>query len=113
MGPLTKTTALIMGTKINSAIEDAKGACAEEKFYIRDEKGKEFTPNKNTNLNLLDDSSETSELYLMKNLNSSTDVEIDLKDEEENDVRRSKRLTKTNPVFIYKNASCHVFRKTP
>ena len=71
----------MMCTKIDSAIEDPKCACAEEKFFIRDEIGKEFTPNKNTNLNLLDDSSETSELYLMKNPSSSTDVEIDLKNE--------------------------------
>ena len=54
---------------------------------------------------------ENSELYLASNLSSSTELEADIKHEEEKTVRRSKRLTKTNPIIRYNNTICHDYRK--
>ena len=86
-------------TEIHQAIQDAK--CADQEFFIRDENGKVFTdPNIipiTTENNL-----ETSEFELASNLSSSTEIETDIKTEEKT-IRRSKRLTKTNPIVSYNN----------
>ena len=61
-------------------------------LFIRDENGK--VPIKsNTNPK---DNLETSGLELASNLSSSTEIEADIITEEEKNVRRSKRLTKTS-----------------
>ena len=52
-----------------------------------------------------------SELDLASNLSSSTELEADIKHEEEKPIRRSKRLTKTNPIVRYNNPICHDYRK--
>ena len=54
---------------------------------------------------------ENSELDLASNLSSSTELEADIKHEEEKTIRRSKRLTKTNPIVRYNNPICHDYRK--
>ena len=88
-------------TEIHQAIQDAK--TAEQERFIRDENGK-VPINCNTNLK---DNLETSDLELASNLSSSTEIEADRKTEEEKSVRRSKRLTKTNPIVRYNNPICH------
>ena len=40
----------------------------------------------------------------------SSSTELDIKHEEEKIVRRSKRLTKTNPIIRYNNPPCHDYR---
>ena len=58
------------------------------RVFIRDENGKVFT-DINTDLNLLEeDNSENSELDLVNNLSSSTEIETDLKIEQEKAVSR-------------------------
>ena len=58
------------------------------RVFIRDENGKVFT-DVNTDLNLLEeDNSENSELDLVNNLSSSTEIETDLKIEQEKAVSR-------------------------
>ena len=83
-------------TESDRAIEDARQA--NDELFIRDDNGKVFK-----NLNSFpktgeENNFENSELDLASNLSSSTEVEADIKHEEEKTVRRSKRLTKTNPI---------------
>ena len=54
---------------------------------------------------------ENFELDLASNPGSSTELEADIKHEEEKTVHRSKRLTKANPVIRYNNPICHDHRK--
>ena len=54
---------------------------------------------------------ENSELDLASNLSSSTELEADIKHDEEKTIRRSKRLTKTNPIVRYNSPICHDYRK--
>ena len=54
---------------------------------------------------------ENSELNLASNLSCSTELEADIQHEEEKIVRRSKRLTKTNPIIRYNNPICHDYRR--
>ena len=108
MGPATITTTKMSDTGIDRAIEDAK--CADQEFFVRDENGKVF-PDNTTNPKALEDNLEYSELDLARNLSSSTEIETDQKNEEWKSIRRSKRLTKTNPIVKYKNPVCHDYRK--
>ena len=118
IGPLTITTTNMTDTEIHRAISDAKHAI--EEFSVRDENGKVF--NKNTSF-LNTGEKNSFELDLASNLSSSTELETDVKNEEEKIVRRSKRLTKTqlsdiitqyvmitgnkNPIVRYNNPVCH------
>ena len=102
IGPLTITTSNMTDTEIDRAIEDANSA--EQEIFIRDENGKVLTDN---NTKLLAENLENSELELASNLSSSTEIET----EEKEPVRRSKRLTKTNPIIRYNNPICHDYRK--
>ena len=92
-------------TEIHQAIQDAK--TAEQGLFIRDENCK-VPINSNTNL---EDNLETSDLELASNLSSSTEIEADIISEEEKSVRRSKRLTKINPIVRHNNPNCHDYRK--
>ena len=56
---------------------------------------------------MLAENLENSELELASNLSSSTEIET----EEKEPVRRSKKLTKTNPIIRYNNPICHDYRK--
>ena len=96
--------------EVDRAIEDAK--CADQEFLIRYEIGKVFTDN-NTNLKVLEEVNlENSELDLANNLSSKIEVETDVNTErKEKTVRRSKGLTKTNPVVRYNNPVCHDYKK--
>ena len=100
--PLTITTSNMTDREINRAIEDAYSA--EQEIFIRDENGKVLTGN---STKLLAENLENSELELASNLSSSTEIET----EEKEPVRRSKRLTKTNPIIRYNNPICHDYRK--
>ena len=90
MGPLTKVTTNMTDTKVDRAIEDAKSA--DQEVFVRDENRKVFTDDK-PHPSTFEDNLENSELDLASNLSSSTEIET----EEKEPLRRSKRLTKTNP----------------
>ena len=87
-------------TEVDRPIEDAK--IAEQEVFIRDDNGKVFTDNK-TQSRPFGVILENSELDLASNLSSSTEI----KTEENERIRRSKRLTKTNPIVRYNNPICH------
>ena len=91
-------------TEVDRAITDAKHV--DQELLIRDENGKVFTGN-NANQNTLEDNFENSALDLARNLSSSTGTDT----EEKEPIRRSKRLTKTNPIIRYNNPICHDYRK--
>ena len=90
-------------TEVDRAIEDAKSA--DQEVFIRDENGKAFTDNK-PHPSTFEDNLESSDLDLASNLSSSTGIE----NEEKEPIRRSKRLTKTNPIVRYNNPICHDYR---
>ena len=98
MGPLTITTTNMTDTEVDRAIED-------QEVFIRDENGRVFTDNK-PHPSTFEDNLENSELDLASNLSSSTEIET----EEKEPIRRSKRLTKTNPIVRYNNPICHDYR---
>ena len=108
-GPLTITAANMTDTEINRAIEDARQA--NDELFIRDENGKVFKNLTSFPKTGEENNFENSELDLISNLSSSTELEADIKHEEEKTVRRSKRLTKTNPIVRYNNPVCHDYRK--
>ena len=103
-GPLTIVTANMTDTEVDRAITDTKHA--DQEPLIRDENCKVFTDN-NANQNTLEDNFENSDLDLASNLSSSTEIDM----EEKEPIRRSKRLTKTNPIIRYNNPICHDYRK--
>ena len=103
-GVLTIVATNMTDTEVDRAIEDAKQA--DQELLIRDENGKVFTDNK-TNSYTQKESFENSDLELASNLSSSTEIDT----EEKEPVRRSKRLTKTNPIIRYNNPICHDYRK--
>ena len=88
-------------TKINRAIEDARQA--NDELFIRDDNGKVFKNLTSFPKTGEENNFENSELDLISNLSSSTELKADIKHEEEKTVRRSKRLTKTNPIVRYNN----------
>ena len=104
MGPLTINTSHMTETEIRQAIQDAE--TAEQELFIRDENSKVPI---NSNMNPKDNL-ETA-LELANNLSSSTEIEADIVTEGEKNVRRPKRLTKTNPIVRYNNPICHDYRK--
>ena len=102
--PLTIIATNMTDTEVDCAIGEAE--CAEQELLFRDENGKVFT-DKNTNSNTLEDNFESSDLDLASNLSSSTEIDT----EEKDPIRRSKRLTKTNPIIRYNNPICHDYWK--
>ena len=103
MGPLTIITTNMTDTEVDRAIED--GESAEQEIFIRNENGKVFTDNK-PHPSTVEDILENSDLDLASNLSSSTEIE----NEEKEPIRRSKRLTKTNPIVRYNNPVCYDYR---
>ena len=95
-------------TEIHQAIQYSEGA--DQELFIRDENGKVFT-DPNITPKTTEDNLETSELELASNLSSSTEIETDIKAEDERIIRISKNLTKTNPIVKYNNPICHDYRK--
>ena len=102
-GPLTIVTANMTDTEIDRAITDTKNA--DQELFLRDENGKVLI--NNSSQNTLEDNFENSDLDLASNLSSSTEIDK----EEKEPIRRSKRLTKTNPIIRYNNPICHDYRK--
>ena len=102
IGPLTITTSSMTDTEVDRAIENSNRT--DQKSFIRDENGNVLTDN---NTNLFAENLENSELDPASELGSSTEIET----EEKEPIRRSKRLTKPNPIFRYNNPICHDFRK--
>ena len=94
-GPLTIVTANMTDTEIDRAITDTKNA--DQELFLRDENGKVLI-NNNSNQNALEDNFENSDLDLIDK-------------EEKEPIRRSKRLTKTNPIIRYNKPICHDYRK--
>ena len=93
------------------AIEDARRANTE--LHIRDSNGKVFqnnfeNPSRGEEEEELEKIGETSELDLLSNLSSSTEIEQETK---EHNLRRSKRVTKTNPIVRPKNPVPSVYMK--
>ena len=70
-----------------------------QEIQIRDNSGKVTFYNNEKTENKLD----ISELELASNLSSSTEIENDLEQLENTNLRRSKRLTKTNPIVRINN----------
>ena len=103
MSPLTLITANMTGTEVDRAIEDAKNA--DQEVFIRDENGNVFTDDK-PHPSTFEVNLENSVLDLASNLSSGTGIET----EEKEPIRRSKRLTKTNPIVRYNNPICHDYR---
>ena len=103
-GPLTIVTANMTDTEVDRSITDTKHA--DQELLLRDENGKAFTDN-NTNQSTLEDNFENSDLDLASNLSSSSEIDK----EEKEPIRRSKRLTKTNPIISFNNPICHDYRK--
>ena len=103
MVTLTIITTNMTDTEVDRAIEDAKSA--DQEVFIRDENGKVFTDDK-PHPSTFEDNLENSELDLASNLSSSTEIET----KEKEPIRRSKKLTKTNPILRYNNPICHDYR---
>ena len=85
---------------VNRAIEDAREADAE--IHLKDSSGKVShnmikSPKRGEEEK---DELENVELELLSNLSSSTEIEQETK---EHNLRRSKRLTKTNPIVRLNN----------
>ena len=93
---------------VNRAIEDAREADAE--IHFKDSSGKVChnminSPKRGEEVK---DELENSELELLSNLSSSTEIEQETK---EHNLRRSKRLTKTNPIDRLDNPQPSDYRK--
>ena len=82
---------------IDQTIKDSTQSGQE--IQIRDNSGKVTFYNNEKTENKLD----TSELELVSNLSSSTEIENDLEQLENTNLRRSKRLTKTNSIIRLNN----------
>ena len=96
-GPLTITAANMTDTEINRAIEDARQA--NDELFIRDNNGKVFKNLTSFPKTGEENNFENSELDLISNLSSSTELEADIKHEEEKTIRRSERLTKPTQLL--------------
>ena len=108
-GPVTITTANMTDTEVDRSIEASRQA--NEELFFRDDNGKILKNLTSFPHTGEENNFENSELDLVSNLSSSTELEADIKHEEEKTVRRSKRLTKTNPIIRYNNPICHDYRK--
>ena len=78
---------------IEQTIKDSTQSGQE--IQIRDNSGKVTFYN---NEKKTENKPDTSELELVSNLSSCTEIEKDLEQLENTNLRRSKRLTKTNPI---------------
>ena len=107
-GPLPITAANMTDTEIDRAIEDARQA--NDEIFIKDDNGKVFKNLTSVPKTGEENNFENSELDLTSNLSSSSELEADIKHEEEKTVRKSKRLTKTNPIIRYNSPICHDYR---
>ena len=105
---MTIVTEYMTTEAVNRAIEDAREADAE--IHLKDSSGK-------VSHNMINspkrgekekDELENSELELLSNLSSSTEIEQETK---EHNLRRSKRLTKTNPIVRLNNPVPSDYRK--
>ena len=97
MGPLTINTDQMSDSDIDQTIKDSPQS--GQKIQIRDSSGKvTFYNNIKTEIEL-----ELSELELASNLCSSTEIEKDIEQLENANLRRSKRSTKTNPIVRLNN----------
>ena len=96
-------------TEIDGAIEDARQA--NDELFIRDDNGKVFKNLTSFPKTGEENNFENSELDLTSNLSSSTELGADIKHEEETTIRRSKRLTKTNPIARHNKPICYNYRK--
>ena len=112
LGPLTIITENMTDTDIDRIIEDAKQNDTE--LFIKDLNGK-ITHNYNNTVHGGEENkeknnleTETSDLELISNLSSSTEIEQETK---EHNLRRSKRLTKTNPIIRFNNPITSDYRK--
>ena len=108
-GPLTISAANMTDTEIHRAIEDARQA--NDELFIRDDNGKVFKTLTSFPKTGEENNFEKSELDLASNLRFSTKLEADIKHDEEKTIRRSKRLTKANPIVRYNNPICHDYRR--
>ena len=112
LGPLTIITENMTDTDIDRIIEDAKQNDTE--LFIKDLNGKVtynynntvYGGEENEEKNNLE--TETSDLELISNLSSSTEIEQETK---QHNLRRSKRLTKTNPIIRFNNPITSDYRK--
>ena len=96
-------------TEIHRAIENARQA--NDELFIRDDNGKVFENLTSFPKTGEENNFENSELDVASNLSSSTKLEADNKHGEEKTIRRSKSLTKTNPIIRYNIPICHDYRK--
>ena len=96
-GMLTINTNQMSEFDIDQTIKDSTQAGQE--IQIRDDSSKVTFYNNEKTENKLD----TSELELVSNLSSSTEIENDLEQLENTNLRRSKRLTRTNPIVRLNN----------
>ena len=96
-GTLTINTDQMSEFDIDQTIKDSTQSGQE--IQIRDNSGKVTFYNNEKTENKLD----ISELELASNLRSSTEIENDLEQLENTNLRRSKRLTKTNPIVRLNN----------
>ena len=96
-GMLTINTNQMSEFDIDQTIKDSTQSGQE--IQIRDDSGKVTFYNNEKTENKLD----TSELELVSNLSSSTEIENDLEQLENTNLRRSKRLTRTNPIVRLNN----------
>ena len=93
---------------VDRAIEDAREADTE--IHFKDSNGKVShniikSPKRGEEE---EDELENSELEMLSNLSSSTEIELETK---EHNLRRSKRLDKTNPIFRLNNPVPSDYRK--
>ena len=85
-------------TDVDRVIKDAREA--DRELYIKDSNGKVVQNFENTTYggeedNKKNSKAEISELELISNLSSSTEIEQETKNQ---NLHRSKRLSKTNPI---------------
>ena len=93
LGTLTANTEQMSESDIEQIIENTQESGQE--LHIRDNSGKVTYDTF--------DKKEESDLELASNLSSSTEIEKELEKTEENNLRRSKRLTKANPKVRLNN----------
>ena len=96
MGLLTINTDQMSDSDIDQTIRDSLQSGQE--IQTRDNSGKVTFYNNETEIKL-----DLSELELASNLSSSTEIEKDIEQLENDNLRRSKRLTKTNPLVGLNN----------
>ena len=107
-GPMTIITENMTSEAVDRAIEDARET--ETEIHLKDPNGKAShneikSPKKGEEE---EDELENSELELLSNLSSSTEIG---KKTKEHNLRRSKRLTKTNPIIRLNNPVPSDYRK--